>query len=280
MELEIGDIIQSDNNKYKVIKLLGSGFYSNVYLVKCKNKLFALKYAEIDDNTENEANNIKKLSNYPNCNKYVSCIYDSFEYEGYIVMVLEYIEGITLEFFIDQNENELNSNVIWDIIKKLINGIHFIHSHHIAHRDIHSGNLMIDNDNNIKYVDFGLACFEKECENSSDYLDETNPPEIFTQEYERNLDFYKAVDMWSLGCMLYILVAGKDKFNYLFRAIHDDFVSGKDIKFNSENKIINKLVVKLLAYDPQDRYTATQALKYVQQNDKYFPQWIFYNFKL
>ena len=117
-------------------------------------------------------------------------------------------------------------------------------------------------DNNIKVADFGFA---KKVRNGNSLMTQCGTPGYVAPEIVKGIPYGTQVDMWSLGVILYILIAGYPPFNGktqkdLFKQIrrgryqfHEQFWGG----VSDEGK---DLVAHLLIVDPKKRFTASDAL--------------------
>ena len=94
---------------------------------------------------------MKKL-NHPNITK----ILELFETEDNIFIIMEYINGGNLFSFIKKTR-KLSEKTAKFLFKQIIEGIKYIHSKNIVHRDIKLENILIDLKNNIKICDFGIG---------------------------------------------------------------------------------------------------------------------------
>jgi serine/threonine protein kinase len=94
-------------------------------------------------------------------------------------------------------------------MQQLLHGLDHCHSHGVLHRDIKGSNLLIDHDGNLKIGDFGLATFfnsnQKQPLTSRVVTLWYRPPELLLGA----TDYGIAVDLWSSGCILAELFAGK-----------------------------------------------------------------------
>lgn len=173
---------------------------------------------------------------------------------------------------------------------QLLRGLKYIHSANVLHRDLKPGNLLVNEECDLKIADFGLARTFSETDLMTEYVVTRwyRPPELLLNAK----DYTAAVDMWSVGCILVELYnreplfPGKD-YVHQFRSITElmGFPSDSDLGYvRSENakKYLEQLprfprvplaekfpnlpplavdiVEKMLAYDPSKRITAEEAL--------------------
>ena len=204
-------------NYYEIIKEIGNGGDSRIFLVN--NKKTNLKYAlkEIDKNNihnksqyQNEIENLKKLS-HPNIIK----LYEIYEKSNLIHLILEYCSGGDLfeEILSKSIENsrfsEKESSIIF---KQIISAVSYCHSNKIVHRDLKPENILFLNENKenpiIKIIDFGFSrnfnennMFEKV--GTVYYMS----PEILEGVYD------ELCDVWSCGIILYEMICGYPPFN-------------------------------------------------------------------
>lgn len=148
-----------DNPKYKILDTLGKGFYGEVYKIKYKNKIYALKEQNINKHHLaktflNEINFMKKVNKIrPRISPiyYKSWINNN---KGYILT--EYINCGTLDEYIKNNVLSVEDN------KKIKNILKILHKNGIYHSDSHRGNFLVKCNKNNKAIkfyinDFGLS---------------------------------------------------------------------------------------------------------------------------
>ena len=120
-----------------------------------------------------------------------------------------------LEYF-TQYRATMSENQKMNLFNKLVNAVKYCHDNDIMHRDLKPDNVLVSADNqgniqDLKLIDFGFAC------NISDKNNQNNKaigsqgymaPEIFS----RKCQFDQAVDVWSLGVILYFMAVGEMPF--------------------------------------------------------------------
>ncbi|CAD8155245.1 unnamed protein product [Paramecium octaurelia] len=122
-------------------------------------------------------------------------------------IVLEFIDGQTLRNYLKNQPNRrLQENEAKQIYSQIREGVKYLHSRNIYHRDLKADNIMIIN-NQVKLIDFGLASENQLCQDycgTPAYM----APEIFQKKpYDG-----KKADIWALGVLLYQILCGKVPF--------------------------------------------------------------------
>ncbi|CAK75885.1 unnamed protein product (macronuclear) [Paramecium tetraurelia] len=160
----------------------------NSNLLKSEQKKLLSKETEILKKLDHE-NIVKFLGTYKN------------------TIVLEFIDGHTLTNYLKNQPNRrLQEKEAKQIYSQIRDGIKYLHSKNIFHRDLKADNIMIINQQ-VKLIDFGLASENQLC---SDFCGTPAymAPEIFQK---KPYDGRKA-DIWALGVLLYQILCGKVPF--------------------------------------------------------------------
>ncbi|CAK9186934.1 unnamed protein product [Ilex paraguariensis] len=201
-------------NTFEKLDKIGQGTYSNVYKARdlITGKVVALKKVRFD-NLEPESVKfmareilvLRKL-NHPNVIKLeglvtsrMSCsLYLVFEYMEHDLSGLAAVQGV-----------KFSEPQVKCYMKQLLSGLEHCHNNGVLHRDIKGSNLLIDNDGILKIADFGLASFydpdHKQPLTSRVVTLWYRPPELLL-----GATYYGVgVDLWSAGCILAELLAGK-----------------------------------------------------------------------
>uniref|UniRef100_A0A672HZD3 Cyclin dependent kinase like 5 n=1 Tax=Salarias fasciatus TaxID=181472 RepID=A0A672HZD3_SALFA len=135
---------------------------------------------------------------------------EAFRRRGKLYLVFEYVEKNMLEL-LEELPNGVPAEKVRSYIFQLIKAIHWCHKHDIVHRDIKPENLLISADDVLKLCDFGFA------RNLSEGTDANYTEYVATRWYRSpelllGAPYGKAVDMWSVGCILGELSDGQPLF--------------------------------------------------------------------
>lgn len=149
-----------------------------------------------------------KLMNHPN----IMRIYDVYEGDKELYLVLEYVEGGELFDFL-VNRGKLPTIEALAYFKQIIYGLNYAHTFSIIHRDLKPENILIHSLNPplIKIADWGMAAFappELQLETSCGSPHYASPEIVNGLKYEGN-----ATDIWSCGVILYALLTGRLPFD-------------------------------------------------------------------
>ena len=263
------------NIKYEIIKKLGVGGSGSVFLVKNKkdNKYYALKEIIIKEEIKDKYENIQKEANILykfNCENIVK-YYGSQKINNKFYIIMEYCAGNTLKEFIDKkikNNEKIEENEIYNIIKQICAGIKEIHNNNIIHRDLKPENIFINEKMEIKIGDFGIS---KQFNPIKEYAITKNKagsilymaPEILIEG-----KYNEKSDMYSLGCIIYEL------FNLSIYYDDRDYEEIKKIDSYryTYNKKWQEIIDSLLEIDSNKRMNINQVndiiLKYNKRLNK------------
>ena len=221
---------------YEVKEKLGSGKFGLVKLgihkqtgKKVAIKIMSKKEMRNEDlelvRTEIE---ILKICQHPN----IIALYDVFENVDYFYIIMEYCSGGDLYSYLEKRKFKLSEKRVCDIIHKMCAAVYYIHSYGIAHRDLKPENVLMTDDTDdadIRILDFGLSKIigpDEKCTEPYGTLTYVAPEVLLEEPYT------KAVDLWSLGVITYLMLTGTLPF--------DDP--------NSEEEIAKKVVLASPSY--------------------------------
>ena len=214
-------MINQQLNNYKIISLLGEGGMAFVYLAH-DNKFdteVAIKILKKEFvHNENirkrflaEAKNMFKMS-HPNIIK----VTDLIDAGDIVAFVMEYIEGRTLDEYVNVN-GVFKDAEIEKYFPKMLKAIEYVHDKGFIHRDIKPSNFILTKDHEIKLLDFGIA---KNTNSDNDDYTSTNlgqqmgtPLYMSPEQIECVAPITNLTDIYSLGVTLWFMVMGHSPYN-------------------------------------------------------------------
>jgi serine/threonine protein kinase len=215
----IGSIVSN----YRIISLLGEGGMGSVYLaehVHLESRKVAIKalHKQMLSNTEirtrfrNEAATLSHI-NHENIVK----IYDYIESEEGFFLIMEFVDGMTLEDFIKNVSGPLVEEKAIRVMSQMLNGFGFAHQRGIIHRDVKPSNIIVSNDLSVvKILDFGVAKLLTEGSNNmTKHGTQMGTVYYMSPEQVKGLQVDQRSDIYSLGVSLYQMVTGTNPYQHL-----------------------------------------------------------------
>ena len=264
--MKIGQIIKE---RYEIVEILGEGGMAFVYKARDKQlqrdvaiKTLKPNYVNQEkfvDRFRREAQTAANL-NHPN----IVQIFDwGIEDEPYFVM--EYIEGNTLTSIISSNRT-IGLNDILYIGSQVANGLKEAHKRGLVHRDIKPGNIMITPDGKVKVTDFGIVSLQNEESDITKTGAVLGTASYISPEQAQGKPVSFESDLYSLGTVLYELIAGKPPFTGDSPiATATKHLTDKPEKLSNYRKDIPKAlenaILKLLEKRPSDRFKSAEDLR-------------------
>ena len=193
-------------------------------------------------------------------------IIDFFDEKDCYFIVMELMSGGDLFDRIGTKKSYSEADAR-DLVVKMLKAVAYCHAQKIAHCDMKPKNLLLmseDNDSFIKLADFGFAARVHEANSLSK---QCGTPFFVSPEILMRKGYDQQSDMWSVGCIVYLLLSGNLPFmgrsqKELFRKI----VAGKfdydDTEWTAISDEAKDLVNRLLVLDPSKRITATDAVRH------------------
>ena len=156
---------------FQVVRPLGKGNFGAVYLVTSKltNKLYAMKEIQTSKyKSQEEVNQVEKeiklLENLRH--PHVITYFNSFKQNGNIYIIIEYINGGSLEDLLMKNikqQKKIDEKTLWDLLIQSLSGLLYLHEKRkIIHRDIKPDNLLLDSEGHLKISDFGVSAIKSD----------------------------------------------------------------------------------------------------------------------
>jgi len=254
------DIVNIIKNKNKKILLIRD---------KTSDKLYILKMLLIEEEYEENIYNLIKDDNCIYIQKYISLLIG----RRYKYFFIEYLGKNTLYDIIENNE--LNEDNINKIILQIAKGLRYLHSKNIIHCDIKLDNIMVDDEYNIKIIDFDLS---KICE-SGEYLSNNifgTVEYIAPESYDIGI-YSKCSDIWSFGIVIYNILTFNYPFDYSLYSRHLKKYNRKNIFKHPNIRLLDekiekqnyktdykKLILGMLKYIDTDRIGISKIISVVK----------------
>jgi eukaryotic-like serine/threonine-protein kinase len=257
---QIGTVI---DGKYEILKLIGQGGMSKVYLAMDKrlNKQWAVKEIEKTTKDKNndvivqsaiaEANMIKRLD-HPSLPRIV----DIIDRGNVIFVIMDYIEGEPLSDIVDEYGAQPQEIVI-EWAKQLCEVLDYLHTRNpaIIYRDMKPGNVMLKPDGSIKLIDFGIAREYKD-QNLADTVSLGTKGYAAPEQFGGQGQTDPRTDVYCLGVTLYHLITGQNPSEppyelYPIRYWNPHLSGG-----------LERIIQKCTQLNPEDRYQSCAELLY------------------
>ena len=255
------------NDRYEIIKSIGCGGMAEVYLARdvLLERMVAIKVLRdqyvtdkaLLDQFRTEARSAAKLV-HPN----IINVYDvSSSKDGYYI-VMEYVDGITLKRFMEQNKLSVINAL--DIAIRVAEGLRHAHMRNIVHCDIKPLNILIDKNLNPKIADFGIAKMV------------SNQTQVYTNAIMGSVHYISPEqaegdkvtclsDVYSLGVVLFEMLTGQVPFDGDTPVAVAMMHTKKSIPAlsNYMDNVpdgLQSILNKAMAKKPEDRYQSAEEL--------------------
>ena len=250
---------------YEIIRKIGEGAQGEVYLAKDKRlgRKVAIKSLHVDLITNTvlkerfigEAKLLGQLSHSS-----IVTLYDYIVDTSGYHLIMEYLKGNQLDDYINKVSGPINEIRAIDIFLQVLDGIHHIHKLNIVHRDIKPSNIIIDENDKIKLLDFGIA---------KDYSNDPNltvvgqsvggTPMYMSPEHISNAKITVQSDIYSLGVTFWNMLTGKAPYEGLslakiYSKIENEELPPIEKIYPFASKKLNDIIKKATAKDSKKRY--------------------------
>ena len=262
MSFQVGDTV----GDYEIIGLLGAGGMGRVYKVKntISDRIDALKVllpnlADDQELAERFMREIKVLAslNHPN----IAGLRTAFRLENQLLMVMEFVEGTTLEDRIKSGPVPIQDAISY--ITQVLAALGYAHKRGVIHRDIKPANMMLTTDNVIKLMDFGIAKSKTERKLTQTG---TTMGSLFymSGEQVQGEELDGRSDLYSVGVSLYELVTGsrpfqgKSDFDIMIAQLQQAPLPPIEMRPDLP-KALNDIIVISLQKDRANRFQTAEA---------------------
>ena len=188
---------------------IGEGAAGEVFVARAKDtgKETALKKCVITQKNEKSLLNeieIMKTCRHPNIVQYLG----SYLEDGYVWVVMEYMDGGCLTEVLTQYENgfRMTEDQMAYVLREVMQGLLYLHQRHKIHRDIKSDNILISSEGCVKLGDFGYAAQLTSQRTKRNSI--VGTPYWMAPEVIRNKLYDEKADIWSIGILMMEMTEG------------------------------------------------------------------------
>jgi eukaryotic-like serine/threonine-protein kinase len=268
----------SQIDHYKIIRQLGRGGMSRVYLaLDTRNQQqVVLKFPNDDligDITVYERYKREAEIGHRVKHPHVLRLLNPDEHHSDEYLVMEYVHGQTLrELLEEHNSQPLPVSEALHIILQICDALVFCHEQGIFHRDIKPENILVQDDGNIKIIDFGIARLEGARRVTWRGLTcMTGTPDYMSPERLKGERGAGACDMYAVGILLYEMLSGRTPFDgenvFAVMNKHMRMDPPSILDFNqSLSPELATVIMKAIRRDQKKRFQSLREMQHALQN--------------
>ena len=251
-------------NRYQLVRLLGRGGFSEVWLAKDSYtrleiaiKVYAPGQGMDTDGLVEFSQELAGVFNLNHTNLLKPTHVDAWE--GMPYLILPYCA----QGSIVKRVGKMSEDEIWKLIHDVASGLAYLHEHSIVHQDIKPDNILMDDNGHYLITDFGISTKARSTLRKSVPAGTINAgtmaymgPERFSKQPAPT----RASDIWSFGAMVYELITGNAPFEERGGIM---LKNGAEIPEINEpvSDELKQVIEQMLALDPKNRPSAKQLVE-------------------
>lgn len=239
-------------------KALGKGGFGHVWKVRHKltGKIYAIKVINKDyikkEKMIDQINREIEIM-YRTDHPHIIKLYNHYEDDENFYLIM-HCAGKGQLYHLLKRSKRLDEKTVAQYIREVISAVKYLHSMKppIIHRDIKPENVLLDSDGRAKLADFGWSNFYDENKQRETYC---GTPEYLAPEMVNKSGHNESIDIWSLGVLMFELLAGRPPFIYKgdTNELYND-IKNLRIKWTDDFPTLAKnLIIKILKLNPAER---------------------------
>jgi eukaryotic-like serine/threonine-protein kinase len=185
------------------------------------------------------------------------------EHRSRVYMVMEWVDGRLLRKILDEQHKLLPEQAV-HLALRILDTLGYIHSRGVAHRDLKPENVMVDDNDNVKLIDFGIAANAKSRRLTFAKLSQTmGTPDYISPEQVKGKRGDSRSDLYALGVILYEMLTGKVPFSgeNAFLIMNDRLLNNPVPPREIDPSItpeLQEIIYRALERDPKNRYASAR----------------------
>lgn len=185
------------------------------------------------------------------------------EERSQVYMVMEWVDGRLLRKILDE-QHKLDAQRAISITLRILDALQYIHTHGVVHRDLKPENIMVDEHDNIKLIDFGIAGNANARRLTFAKFSQTmGTPDYISPEQVKGKRGDARSDLFALGVMLYEMLTGKVPYSGAnpFLIMNDRLLNNPVPPREVDPTVtpqLQEIIYRALEREPKNRYASAR----------------------
>ncbi|MFZ3173230.1 MAG: protein kinase [Carboxydocellales bacterium] len=253
-------------NRFQILEEIGRGSYSTVYRA-FDNKLDLEVAVKKLDQIQKRDNLVERFTREARItaklnHRNIVRFYDYYEDNGDFYLVMELVEGLTLQEVLEEGAFSLRE--VAEVYPAILAAIQYAHENNVVHRDLKAANILLTQDRVVKVTDFGVARLLDESELTQTKASIGTPANMAPEQVMGEQGDHK-VDIFALGVLLYQMLTGLLPFRgeSLGEIVNNILREEPEVPSYFRKTIprdLDWVVLKALEKDPVRRYHSVNDL--------------------
>jgi serine/threonine-protein kinase len=260
--------------RYQIVLKLGAGAFGTVYKARDTrlDRMVAIKTIRLEGLAASQAGLKEMLDRFDReartaaglKNPGIVTIHDFGEAQGLSFIVMELVDGVGLDRVIAKS-GKMSVERAAAIGAQVADALGYAHKHGIVHRDVKPANIMLEPGDRVKVTDFGIAKPADSADNLTMTGSLLGTPSYMSPEQARAQKLDGRSDLFSLGCILYEMLAGQKAFRgdsvtaIIFKIITEEPPPLRELDPTVPDEML-RIIAKALAKAPEKRYQSGREL--------------------